>query len=112
MTRKLKIWVGAGVFAVLIAVAYVGTGFVVIQPIGALPDGVTFWTWRMQYAAGRFEFVESPDSLCLKVQAGVSLLCRMSALSAVVGNKGRIILRLPYSDTLYLISTGGARFDR
>lgn len=42
---------------------------------------------------------------------GVSLLCRAAVLGAVAKNS-TILLRLPYSETLYLISTGGHVYER
>ena len=46
----------------------------------------------------------------LRIQDGVSLLCRTTALAALDG--ATIYFWLPYSHTLYRISTGGAEFDR
>ena len=79
----------------------------VIQPLGALPEGRTLILRR----TGRLKFVDSPDAVCQREIGGVSLLCRATVLAAVVRADTRL-LSLPYSDTLYLASTGGKRFDR
>lgn len=81
-------------------------GFYTVQPIGALPGGVTLIVWR---ASGEPLF-NSPDAVCLKLQEGVSLLCRGLAMAQAPVD--RIILRLPYMDWAYLMSTGGQVFDR
>jgi hypothetical protein len=84
-------------------------GVFTIQPIGALPDGLTI----VYYSRGaNMPFFSSPDGLCIQTQGGVSLLCRMAALSAVSNLTDRIIVRLPYSHWAYLQSTGGLEFDK
>ena len=84
-------------------------GVFTIQPIGALPEGVT-----IIYHSRSFEmpFFSSPDSMCLDIQGSASLLCRMMALSASEDLTDRIILRLPYSHWTYLQSTGGLEFEK
>ncbi|HKZ78905.1 MAG TPA: hypothetical protein VJ124_11435 [Pyrinomonadaceae bacterium] len=97
------------VILLLIAVIALGVsqlGFYTVQPIGAIPDGVTLVVWR---ASGE-PFFNSPDALCLKTQGGVSLLCR--GLAMTQAPLDRIILRLPYMEWTYLMSTGGRAFDR
>ncbi len=79
----------------------------VVQPIGALPEGRTIVMTRLAAT----EFIDSPDAMCLRVQGSVNLLCRGLVL-AQVGKNGTILLRLPYSHMLYLLSTGGKTFDR
>lgn len=90
----------------LLVVGFLKTGFYTVQPLGALPEGVTLFVWR---ASGE-PFFNSPDGTCLRIQDGVSLLCRMAAFQ--VAPIDRIILRLPYQEWAYLASTGGATFDR
>lgn len=90
----------------LMAVAFLKTGFYTVQPLGVLPEGITLFVWR---APGE-PFFNSPDATCLRVQDGVSLLCRLAAFQ--VAPIDRIILRLPYQEWAYLASTGGASFDR
>lgn len=79
----------------------------VVQPIGAIPEGRMLVLWRGQ----KMQFIDSADALCAREMGGVSLLCRMMVLGKIV-EVNTIFLRLPYSDTLYLWSTGGARYDR
>jgi len=81
-------------------------GLYTIQPIGAIPDGVTAVVWR----ASDEPFFNSPDAQCLAIQGGVSVMCRAAALGAAPVE--RIIVRLPYMESAYLLSTGGQSFDR
>ena len=89
------------------AVAYTQLTLFVIQPIGAVPEGKTLVIRR----TGRLNFVDSADSICQREQGGVSLMCRVAVLGAVASGD-RIILRLPYSESLYLMSTGGATYSQ
>src|SRR5262245_43285679 len=89
---------------------YFITGFFVIQPIGALPEGATVWYWRVDTS---LPFISSADGLLLEKQQSVSLLGRAVALGAVAKPiADRKIVALPYSRTLYLVSTGGREFER
>jgi hypothetical protein len=80
-------------------------GVYTVQPIGALPEGVTLIVWR----AGQEPFFNSPDAMCLKIQGYVNLLCRGVALGEAPAD--RIIMRLPYIEWAYLMSTGGQTFE-
>lgn len=91
---------------VCLLVLFTQIGFYTIQPIGAIPDGVTAVVWR---ASGE-PFFNSADALCLAIQGGVSLLCRGMAMNEAPID--RIIVRLPYMESAYLLSTGGRQFDR
>jgi hypothetical protein len=82
---------------------------ITIQPIGALPEGITIIYHSRN---PNMPFFSSPDGLCLQMQGGVSLLCRMAALSAASDLTDRIILRLPYRHWAYLRSTGGMEFEK
>ena len=87
---------------------YFATGFFVIQPIGALPEGATVWYWR--YDTG-LPFISSADGLLVDNQRRVSLLNRVLVLAAFTKRITQLkIAFLPYSKTLYLISTGGREF--
>lgn len=99
-------WVGIILLSILLAIALSQIGVYTIQPIGALPEGRTVIIWR---ASGE-PFFNSPDAECLRIQQGVSLLCRGIALGHAPTD--RIILRLPYIEWAYLRSTGGQSFDR
>ena len=101
---RFKFWLlGLASFAVLF---YFFCGFYSVQPIGAIPDGVTAIVWR---DSGE-PFFNSPDALCLERIGGVSLMCRGMAIAE--GPVDRIILRLPYLEFAYSISTGGKEFGR
>lgn len=81
-------------------------GLYSVQPIGALPEGITLVVWRWSGVP----FFDSPDGECLRRTGGVSLLCRGVAM----GNapKDDIILRLPFWEFAYLQSTDGQTFNR
>src|SRR5262245_33265971 len=79
----------------------------VIQPIGMLPDGITLVMWR----TGKLHFIESPDGICAREMQGVSLLCRMAVVGGIVKEEN-ILFRWPYSDILYLWSTGCVRYEK
>ena len=84
-------------------------GVFTIQPIGALPDGIT-----IVYHSRNPEmpFFSSPDGMCLEIQGSVNLLCRAAGIGAMEELTDRIILRLSYSRWAYLRSTGGLEFDQ
>ena len=87
---------------------YFTTGFFVIQPMGALPEGATVWYWRY---GTRLPFISSADGLLVDKQGGVSLLGREFVLATLVEPITEVkIASLPYSKTLYLISTKGREF--
>jgi len=95
------------ILAALIIVVYTQVTFFVIQPIGAVPGGRTLVIWR----TGKLKFIDSADGVCGREANGVSLLCRMAVLGAVATNS-TVLMRLPYSETLYLVSTGGKTYER
>jgi hypothetical protein len=88
-------------------VLYTQCTIFVVQPLGALPEGKTLIISRLNTT----RFVDSADAMCERLQGGVSLLCRAAVLGAV-GEKAQIYARLPYSEWLYLVSTGGTTYDR
>lgn len=79
----------------------------VVAPIGALPDGKTLLIYRLN----KTNFIDSADAMCERLNGGVSLLCRGIMLSNVL-NKSKIIMRLPYNESLYLISTNGKMYSK
>lgn len=84
-------------------------GVFVIQPIGALPKGATIFYWRNGM---NMPFVSSADGILEKSGAGVSLLGRGLMLAKMAEPiKKREIFRLEYSETLYLWSTEGKRYE-
>jgi tetratricopeptide (TPR) repeat protein len=96
---------GIALALALLGLLYWTMGVYTIQPLGALPAGLTVIVWR---GAGE-PFFNSPDAVCLKVNRGVSLLCRGIALGA--GPVDRIIVHLPYQQWAYMLSTGGRTFE-
>jgi hypothetical protein len=105
MRRRKLIFLLVGI--VLLILVYTQFTLFVVQPIGAIPEGRTLLILR----TGKLHFIDSGDGLCEREMGGVSLLCRMATLAQVVQNS-YVIVRLPYSETLYLISTGGKTYDR
>jgi len=95
------------VVAVLVVVAYTQLTLFVVPPIGAVPEGKTVVILRLN----KTNFIDSPDALCERIQGGVSLLCRGVIMGRVL-EKSKIIMRLPYSESLYLISTDGKTYSR
>lgn len=95
-----------GVFGVLVLLVYTQLTFFVIPPIGALPEGRTLLIARLNKST----FIDSPDAMCERLQGGVGLLCRGAMLGAVAKN-ATVLLRLPYSATLYGLSTGGRTYE-
>ncbi len=111
MSIKHKRLIALGVIFLLVEWAslfYFTTGFFVIQPLEALPEGATVWYWR--YDTG-LPFISSADGFLVDNQRDVSLLNRGLVLAVLVKPITQLkIVSLPYSKTLYLISTGGREF--
>jgi len=85
-------------------------GIFVIQPIGAIPEGTTIIYWRTGL---NLPFIASADGLLDKSGAGVSLLGRGMMLAKVAEPlKENEIFRIGYSETIYLWSTGGKKFEK
>ena len=85
-------------------------GVFVIQPIGAIPDGVTIIYWR---SGLDMPFIASADGLLEKSETGVSLMGRalmLAKLSEPI--REREVFRLPYFQTLYLWSTDGRMYEK
>lgn len=81
-----------------------GVRVIVIQPIGALPDGVTVLVAGVR----NVRLLDSPDAICHRHEGGVSLLCRGREAAAIASN-GKILLRLPYSEALFKMTGGPFR---
>lgn len=104
--KKLLVLAPIGL-VLAVAVAYAaGVRIFVIQPIGAIPKGIT----AVVTGSPGLRFLDSPDAFCMREQGYVNLLCRGMIAGRVVKN-GRILLRLPYSDFLYGL-TGAPDVDR
>jgi len=104
----MKKWLLASVGFLLVALgAWLGgVRIIVIQPIGAIPNGVT----AVVVGVRNVRIVDSPDAICTRTQGGVSLLCRGATAAAIV-RTGTILLRLPYSETLFRMTGGPFRRD-
>jgi hypothetical protein len=99
----------AGIAAVAMAVASQFLTIFVIQPIGAIPDGVTIITSRRE----KTKFIDSADAVCLREFGQVNLFCRMGVMGGIAKEEnGKIYARLPYVRSLYLWSTGGKEFSK
>jgi len=107
MFKKNVTVIALVVIAILMVTAYTQFTIFVIPPIGAVPEGRTLIITRLNKA----EFVDSADAMCERTQGGVSLLCRLMMLGNVA-EKSTVYLRLPYIEWLYLVSTGGKKYDR
>jgi hypothetical protein len=104
--RRHRHWLGSILTAALLTLIWSQVGVYTIQPIGFIPDGMTVIFWRH----GGEPFFTSADATCLRAQGSVSLLCRVVALGQAPTDQ--IIMRLPYQQWAYLVSTGGQSFDR
>jgi hypothetical protein len=107
MARKKISNVVLVVTIILLLLAYTQLTIFVIPPIGAVPEGRTLIITRLN----KTEFIDSADAMCERMQGGVNLLCR-GMLLGTVAEKSIVYFRLPYSEWLYLISTGGKKYDR
>lgn len=101
-----KVLIAAGI-ALLCLVVYTQITIFAVPPIGAVPEGRTVIMLRLN----KTNFIDSADAMCVRTQGYVNLLCRGMMMGAVV-NATTIIARLPYSETIYKISTGGNTYDR
>lgn len=105
--RRRWPWILALTLVAFALFAYTQLTLFVIQPIGAVPEGRTLVIWRL----GNLRFIDSADAVCQRETGRVNLLCRGAIMGGVAKNAD-IIIRLPYSETLYKLSTGGATYDR
>jgi len=103
--HKWAIWVAA--LILLLWIVSTQITIFVVQPIGAIPEGKTLIITRY----GALKFIDSADAVCQRKGDGVSLICRAVVLGQVANNS-TILLRFPYSETLYLLSTNGKSYDR
>lgn len=99
--------VGFILFFVFALIIYTQLTIFVVQPIGVIPEGKTLVILRLN----KGEFIDSADAMCERMQGGVNLLCRGIMLGAIT-EKTKVLLRLPYSETLYLMSTGGKNYSK
>lgn len=104
MTKKSVI-IASAVALVFLGLLATQLSIFVVPPIGAVPEGRTLIISRLN----RGEFIDSADAMCERIQGGVNLLCRGLVLGAVAEN-ATLFARLPYNESLYLISTGGKSY--
>ena len=108
--HKKPIIISLGCLIILLLFFRLFYGIFVIQPIGAIPDGVTIVYWR---SGLNLPFVASADGLLEASGEGVSLLGRGILLGDLADPiKKREIFRIGYSETLYLWSTGGKKYEK
>ena len=94
----------------IMAFIYFFTGFFVVQPIGAIPEGVTIWYFRNDI---NLPFISSPDGIMLEKEGHVNLLGRAIILSSVMDSlEGKRICNLPYQKWIYKISTKVQEFEK
>ncbi|MGV2103978.1 hypothetical protein [Rhizobium sp. 21-4511-3d] len=98
VAKILCVVFGVAILAVGAAWA-AGVRIVVVQPIGAVPDGLTVLVTGLP----GLNLIDSPDAICQRKQGGVSLFCRGVTAGAIAKN-GHIIARLPYSGFLFRLS--------
>ncbi len=106
-TKRKRTLVLIFVFVVVSVLASTQVTFFVVQPMGAVPEGRTLLISRLRSST----FIDSADAMCERIQGGVSLLCRGMVMGQV-GQNATVYLRLPYSATLYQLSTGGKVYDK
>ncbi len=104
--KKKLLFSSAALFVGALVALYTQCTIFVVAPIGAVPEGKTLIIAKMP----RLNFIDSADAMCERTQSGVSLLCRGVFMATIINN-AEIYMRLPYSETLYLISTDGRRYD-
>lgn len=95
------------VISVIAIIIYTQITIFIIQPLGIMPEGRTLIILKLN----KTEFIDSADAMCEREFGGVNLLCRLGFLGAIA-TKSNILLRLPYSSTLYSISTDGKSYDK
>lgn len=104
----MKLGVTITLIVVAAAIAfYTQLRIFVVQPIGAVPNGRTLIISRLT----NINFIDSADGICERQMGGVSLICRGMVMSKIAST-ATIYARLPYSDILYRISTGGRSYAR
>lgn len=109
MKKKVKIIIAVWIILSVAWLFYRLTGFFIVQPIGALPEWVTIRYWRY---TSNLPFISSPDSISNDTVWQVSLLTRWMVLSKITELIYEdIIAKFPYSEILYLKSTGWISYD-
>jgi hypothetical protein len=107
MYQPMKAYIAIGCILAVGVIAAQSLTIFVVQPIGAVPDGVTVIMTRLN----TMQFIDSADAWCERELDTVSLLCRATVMGRVA-DQAHILVRLPYFETLYRISTNGKIYDR
>ena len=98
-TKKLLFLLPAIIFILATSIVSQNITIFVVQPIGAVPDGVTLVISRMN----KTKFIDNADAMCRRELGYVNLLCRGTALGSIAKN-AEIYSRLPYSELLFEFS--------
>jgi hypothetical protein len=100
MTKsKIAVAVALSLLALVVIGWASGLRIFVIQPIGAVPEGVT----AIVMGVPGLRPIDSPDAFCYRNLGSVTLLCR-GMIAGKVAEEGKIIVKLPYSGALYRLS--------
>ncbi|MDO9087127.1 MAG: hypothetical protein Q7U53_13050 [Anaerolineaceae bacterium] len=103
--KKKKIIYVVLFFLVLLAAIFLSRpGVYTIQPINAIPDGMTV-LYILREAEVPFYTSLHPE--CAYSATNVSLMCTAMLRTAFENFSGRIILRLPYNHAAYLKGSDG-----
>lgn len=108
MSRNIKITIVT--LIILIASFRFFCGIFVVQPIGAIPKGKTIVYIR---SGLNLPFIASADGMLDLDGKGVSLLGRGMFLGTILPIvREKQIVSFDYSETLYLMSTGGKTYSK
>lgn len=102
-----KLIISLAILSVIIAIGLTQITLFVVQPLGMIPEGKTLVILKLN----KMNFIDSADGMCEREMGGVNLFCRGAMLATVTKNS-KILLRLPYNETLYGISTNGNKYSR
>ncbi len=102
--RRIVIAAAAAIFLIIVAVVGTRVSIVAIQPHDGLPDGVTLVMWRV----GHLQFFDSAEAVCQRRFDVRPRGCRIGAAEALIGERGRTLFRLPYSDWVHSLSIDDA----
>lgn len=107
----MKAWIIGGVVVLACVVVIAASQFLtifVIQPIGAVPEGRTLVIWRMQ----EMNFLDSADTFCRRKLGYVNIMLRIPMkVTGDSADPSIVLVQLPYSETLYLWTTGGRSYS-
>jgi hypothetical protein len=110
MEKKDKIIISIILFVVSAVIFFrVFCGIFVIQPMRILPEGATIIYWR---TCLNTPFITSADGLLARHGAIVNPLSRGVVLMGLINPiMDRKIISFGYSERLYLLSTGGRKYN-